>query len=79
MMFSGRRPHETPNSQASGVEIAFYTSDVSAAFARAVAAGAVTLASPKIMPWGQTVAYFRSVEGTIVGLATRMGYHISHR
>jgi len=56
--------------QSSGVEIAFFTSDVSAAFARAVAAGAVMLAEPKVMPWGQTIAYVRSIEGTIVGLAT---------
>jgi predicted enzyme related to lactoylglutathione lyase len=58
--------------QSSGVEIAFFTPDVPAAFARAVAAGAVPLAAPRVMPWGQTVAYVRSVEGTIVGLATPM-------
>ncbi len=58
--------------QSSGVEIAFFTSDVLAAFTRAVAAGATPLAQPKVMPWGQTVAYVRSLEGTIIGLATRM-------
>ena len=58
--------------QAFGVEIGFYTTDVQAAFSKAVAAGAVALAPPKIMPWGQTVAYVRSVEGTLVGLATPM-------
>jgi catechol 2,3-dioxygenase-like lactoylglutathione lyase family enzyme len=56
--------------QPSCVEVAFFTSDVSAAFARALAAGATPLAQPKVMPWGQTVAYVRSVEGTMVGLAT---------
>ena len=25
------------------------------------------------MPWGQTVAYVRSVEGTLIGLCTQMG------
>ena len=58
--------------QSSGVEVAFFTSDVSGAFARAVAAGAAPLAQPKVMPWGQTVAYVRSLEGTIIGLATPM-------
>ncbi len=52
----------------SGVEIAFFTSDVSAAFDKATGAGAEPVAEPKEMPWGQTVAYVRSVEGTIVGL-----------
>jgi predicted enzyme related to lactoylglutathione lyase len=58
--------------QPAGVEVAFTTSDVSAAFARAVAAGAAPLAQPTVMPWGQTVAYVRSIEGTIVGLCTPM-------
>jgi len=58
--------------QSDGVEIAFFTSEVAAAFARAVAAGAFPLAQPKLMPWGQTVAYVRSLEGTIIGLTTPM-------
>ena len=53
-----------------GVEIAFYTSDVRGAFDRAVAAGAVSLAEPRRMSWNQTVAYVRSVEGTIIGFCT---------
>ena len=54
----------------SGVELAFYTPDVQAAFARAVAEGATVVAEPKVMPWGQTVAYVRSIEGTVIGLCT---------
>jgi uncharacterized glyoxalase superfamily protein PhnB len=57
----------------SSVEVALYTADVPAAFARAVGAGAVAIAEPKVMPWGQTVAYVRSVEGTLIGLCTPMG------
>jgi uncharacterized glyoxalase superfamily protein PhnB len=53
-----------------GVEIAFLVSDVPAAFAKAIAAGAAPLAQPKTMPWGATVAYIRDPEGTIVGLST---------
>ena len=55
-----------------GVEIGFLTLDVPAAFSQAVAAGAVPLAEPKVMPWGATVAYLQSPEGTIVGLSTPM-------
>ena len=51
----------------SAVEIAFFTDDVPAAYERAVRAGAVELAAPREMPWGQTVAYARSIEGTILG------------
>jgi lactoylglutathione lyase len=54
----------------SGVEIGFFTTDVAAAFQRAVDAGAVALAEPRVMPWGQTVAYVRSIEGTLIGLCT---------
>ncbi|MEW4568778.1 VOC family protein [Tautonia sp. JC769] len=54
----------------SGVEVAFLTTEVSAAFERAIGAGAVPVAEPKVMPWGQTVAYVRSIEGTIIGFCT---------
>ena len=59
-----------PGDQTSGVEVAFYTSDVPSAYERAVAAGATALTPPSGMPWGQTVAYVRSVEGTVIGLCT---------
>jgi lactoylglutathione lyase len=55
------------------VEVAFYTDDVAAAFDRAVAAGAEPLAAPKVLPWGQTVAYARGPEGTILGFCTPTG------
>lgn len=56
-----------------GVEIAFITLDVPAAFAKAVSEGAVAIAEPKVMPWGATVAYVRSIEGTLIGFSTPMG------
>lgn len=59
--------------QVSAVEVAFFTSEVAAAFDRAVAAGAVAMTPPRDMPWGQTVAYVQSPEGTILGFATPMG------
>ncbi len=57
------------NGQPAGVEIAFFTSDVPAAFAKAIAEGAVPLAPPKRMPWGLEVAYVRAPEGTMIGFS----------
>lgn len=53
-----------------GMEIGLITDDVSAAFQRAVKAGAADLAAPVIKPWGQTVAYVRTPDGTLVELCT---------
>ena len=60
------------NGHPAGVEIAFLVPDLPAAFAKAVAAGALPLAQPKIMPWGATVAYLRGPEEAIIGLSTPM-------
>src|SRR5574343_299144 len=49
-----------------GMEIGFTVADVPAAFERAVAAGARALAAPVTKPWGQTVAYVRCPDGTLV-------------
>lgn len=68
MMPGGYRRPE--GGQPAGVEVAFFTPDVEAVYARAIAAGAAPVAEPRVMPWGQTVAYVRSIEGTIVGLCT---------
>jgi predicted enzyme related to lactoylglutathione lyase len=54
------------------VELAFWADDVPAAFNTAVAAGAVALTPPRVMPWGQTVAYVEAPEGTILGFIERM-------
>lgn len=53
-----------------GVEIAFFTEEVAGAYARAVEAGAVPVAEPREMEWGQTVAYVRAPEGTVIGLCS---------
>ncbi len=55
-----------------GMEIGFTVADVPAAFERAVAAGARALAAPVTKPWGQTVAYVRCPDGTLVELCTAM-------
>jgi uncharacterized glyoxalase superfamily protein PhnB len=62
-----------PGGKPLGVELALVTADVAGAFARAVGAGAVAVAEPKVKPWGQTVAYVRSIEGTLIELCTAMG------
>jgi len=55
-----------------GTELAFWAEDVPAAFDAAVRAGARALTPPRLMPWGQTVAYVEAPEGTIVGFLTRV-------
>ena len=56
-----------------GTELAFWTRDVAAAFQVAVEAGATALTPPRVMPWGQTVAYVQAPDGTILGFVTRVG------
>jgi lactoylglutathione lyase len=55
-----------------GIEVGFTTADVPAAYHQALAAGAISVSEPKTKPWGQVVAYVRSIEGTLVELCTPM-------
>jgi predicted enzyme related to lactoylglutathione lyase len=54
-----------------GAELAFWSADVGATYEAAMAAGATALTPPRVMPWGQTVAYVQAPEGTILGFVTR--------
>jgi lactoylglutathione lyase len=56
-----------------GVEVGLACDDVAAAYERALAAGATGLKPPTVKPWGQTVAYVRCPDGTLVELCTPMG------
>ena len=56
-----------------GMEIGLLTDDVPAAVQRAQAAGATLLHAPTVKPWGQTVAYLRTPDGTLVELCTPVG------
>lgn len=56
-----------------GMEIGLLSDDVPAAVQRAVDAGATLLKAPATKPWGQTVAYVRTPDGTLVELCTPMG------
>jgi lactoylglutathione lyase len=55
-----------------GIEIAFTTPDVQAAFAHAVESGAAAVSEPKTKPWGQVVAYVRDLDGVLVEIASPM-------
>ena len=56
----------SPTSPPLASEIAFTTSDVPAAYERALKAGATALAEPSQKPWGQVVAYMRDIDGHLV-------------
>ena len=56
-----------------GIELSFITDDVPAAFDRAVASGAIPVREPAKKPWGQTVSYVRSIDGTVIEIATQVG------
>lgn len=55
---------------ATAFEIALETDDVAAALAHALDAGAHPVQEVTQMPWGQTIAYVRAPEGTLVELCT---------
>lgn len=55
-----------------GVEIGLVTANVAAACDKAITAGATLLSPPAQKPWGQTVAYVRAPDGTLVELCTAM-------
>jgi uncharacterized glyoxalase superfamily protein PhnB len=52
------------------MEVAFVTSDVDSAHAKAIAVGAAELVPPKATPWGQKVSYLRSPDGILIELCT---------
>ncbi len=56
-----------------GVELAFVADDVASAYAKALAAGAVAIKPPMEKSWGQTVAYVRSLEGSLIEICSHVG------
>lgn len=62
----------SPGADPFGIELAFVADDIVAAYAKAVEAGAITVAEPKQKPWGQVVAYVRATEGTLIELCSPM-------
>ena len=55
-----------------GFELAFITDDVQAAMDKVVNAGAALISAPEEKPWGQTVAYARAPDGTVIEFGTPM-------
>ncbi len=62
--------HAYPHEQPAAFEIALVTDDPAAALERAVAAGAAKVNEAEAMPWGQTIAYARDLNGVLVELCT---------
>ncbi|MCB8921819.1 MAG: VOC family protein [Ardenticatenaceae bacterium] len=58
------------NEKPFGIELAFVTEDVFAAFDKAVEVGAVPLQLPVEKPWGQVVGYVRAVDGSVIELCS---------
>ncbi len=52
------------------MQLSFLSDDVPAAYARALAVGAMPLAEPATQPWGQTVARVRAPHGAVVSIVT---------
>ena len=73
MNLDGKYHPADPNASPLGVELAFVTDDVAAAYAKAIAAGAVAIKAPVEKPWGQTVAYLRASDGSLIELCSPMG------
>ncbi|MET3120043.1 lactoylglutathione lyase [Undibacterium sp. GrIS 1.8] len=73
MNLGGRYQKTDPDALPLGVELAFVTEDVSAAYTKAISAGAVAIKEPMQKPWGQTVAYVRSQEGSLIELCSPVG------
>jgi lactoylglutathione lyase len=63
----------SPKDKPLAVEVAFATSDVQAAFDKAVAAGAKPVSRPEKKPWGQFVGYVRDNNGFLVELCSPVG------
>lgn len=71
--FPGGHVRADRSAQPLGMEIALVTSDVQAAHAKAIAAGAKELSKPVTKPWGQVVSYVRSPDGCLIELCTPVG------
>ena len=56
-----------------GFEIGLVVSDLAAAYAAALAAGAQPVAPPEPKPWGRSVAFVRDLDGALVELASEDG------
>lgn len=65
----GKNP-KAADAKAPCFEIAFETSDVKAAFEKAVAAGAAVVQEPRDEPWGQTTSYVSDPNGYLIEICS---------
>jgi len=63
----------SPEGEPVGLELVFVDDDVASATIKAVQNGAELIAPPIEKPWGQTVSYVRSIEGTLIEICSPMG------
>lgn len=73
MNFAGKYQKITPEGNPVGLELVFVDEGVEASTNHAVKNGAVLVAAPVEKPWGQTVSYVRSIEGTLIEICSPMG------
>ena len=69
---NGKYQSITAENDPVGQEIVFVNDDVTSVYNCAVSAGAISISEPVVKPWGQTVAYVRSIEGTLVEICSPM-------
>lgn len=72
MNLNGHYEKVTLEKKPCGQEIVFVVDDINSSYNKALAAGAISIAEPAEKPWGQTVAYLRGKEGTLIELCTPM-------
>jgi len=70
MNLKGEYQKSTLDQRPFGMELALVSETVEAAYEKAVSAGAIALAPPTEKPWGQTVAYVRAIEGTLIEICS---------
>ena len=68
----GKYQKTTMEREPFGQEIVFVSDNVEETYETAISAGAFSVAEPIEKPWGQTVAYIRAEEGTLIELCTPM-------
>ena len=73
MNLKGKYQRITREGNPVGIELVFVDDDVAGATAHAVKNGAELIAEPVEKPWGQTVSYVRSIEGTLIEICSPMG------
>jgi len=62
-----------PAAKPAGAEVGLVTSDVAAAYRKALEAGAKSVMEPTTKPWGQVVSYVRDLNGFLVEICSPMG------